>query len=130
MPGCPRLSLVLRVCVLVACLAPSANAQSIDDGQMIRPRELLTGTVYSYDSWDEYWEGALKRTNGNIGRITTRTTAWMANYGLSERLNIIGSSMRCRATTPCARSPSWPAACRLPKGVSPTRCDLRVRKAA
>src|SRR5688500_12958256 len=92
MLGYPRLLLVLRVCVLVACLAPSANAQSIDDGQMIRPRELLTGTVFSYDSWDEYWEGPLKRTNGNIGRITTRTTAWMANYGLSERLNIIGQA--------------------------------------
>ena len=39
---------------------------------MVRPRELLTGSVYSHDSWDEYWEGALKRTNGNIGRITTQ----------------------------------------------------------
>ena len=85
-----RLLRALRACVLVACLAPSANAQSIDDGQMVRPRELLTGTVYSYDSWDEYWEGPLKRTNDNIGRITTRTTTWLATYGLSERLNIIG----------------------------------------
>ena len=87
---CSPLSLALRACVLLACLAPSAHAQTIDDGQMVRPRELLTGSVYSHDSWDEYWEGALKRTNGNIGRITTRTTAWLANYGLSERLNIIG----------------------------------------
>ena len=76
--------LALRACVLLACLAPPANAQSIDDGQMVRPRELLTGTVYSHDSWDEYWEGPLKRTNGNIGRITTRTTAWCANYGLTN----------------------------------------------
>lgn len=85
------LSLALRACVLLACLAPPANAQTIDDGQMVRPRELLTGNVYTYESWDEYWEGPLKRVNGNIGQITTRTNAWWTNYGVSERLNVIGS---------------------------------------
>ena len=34
---------------------------------MVRPGELLTGNVYTHDSWDEDWEGPLKRTNGNIG---------------------------------------------------------------
>ena len=57
---------------------------------MVRPRELLTGNIYTHESWDDYWEGPLKRTNDNIGRITTRTNAWWANYGVSERLNIIG----------------------------------------
>jgi hypothetical protein len=84
-----RTALTLRVGMLLACLAPPAVAQQIDDGQMVRPGELLTGFVYSHDSWKEYWEGPLKRTNGNIGRITTQTNAWWANYGLSERMNII-----------------------------------------
>lgn len=80
---------VLQVCALVASLAPPLSAQTIDDGQMVRPGELLTGYVYTRDSWDQYWEGALKRTNGNIGRITTQTNAWWANFGLSEKVNII-----------------------------------------
>jgi hypothetical protein len=67
---------------VTACLAWPVNAQTIDDGQMVWPGELLTGFVYAHDSWTEYWEGSLKRTNGNIGRITTRTNAWWANFGL------------------------------------------------
>ena len=80
----------LQVCALLASLAPPLHAQTIDDGQMVHPRELLTGNVFTYDSWDEYWVGALKRRNGNIGRITTRSTVWWTNYGVSERLNVIG----------------------------------------
>ena len=56
---------------------------------MLRGRELLTGNLYSHDSWDQYWEGTLKRTNGNIGRITTDTNVWTTNYGLADRLNVI-----------------------------------------
>jgi hypothetical protein len=86
-------SLVSRTLCAFALLigfAASTHAQTIDDGQMVRPGELLTGFMYSHDSWEEYWEGPLKRTNGNIGRITTQMNSWWANYGLSERLNIIG----------------------------------------
>ena len=35
------------------------------------------------------WEGTVKRTNGNIGRITTDTNVWTTNYGLADRLNVI-----------------------------------------
>ena len=80
---------VLQVCALAATLASPLHAQTIDDGQMVRSGELLTGYIYAHDSWDEYWEGALKRTNGNIGRITTQSNAWWANFGLSEQVNII-----------------------------------------
>jgi hypothetical protein len=82
----------LYTCALLAALALPLRAQTIEDGQMVGPRQLLTGNVYTYDTWDEYWEGALKRTNGNIGRITTRSSTWWASYGLSERLNIIGQA--------------------------------------
>src|SRR5262245_26477518 len=79
----------LLVCALLSALTAPLYAQTIDDGQMVRSGELLTGYIYVHDSWDEYWEGALKRTNGNIGRITTETNAWWANYGLSQSVNII-----------------------------------------
>lgn len=75
--------------LLFVLLAAPAAAQTIDDGIMLEKRGLLTGNVYSHDTWDEYWEGSLKRNNGNIGELTTRTNVWVANYGLTRRLNLI-----------------------------------------
>ena len=74
---------------LVASLSLSLQAQTIDDAIMLRGRELQTGNLYSHDSWDQYWEGTVKRTNGNIGRITTDANVVTANYGLHDRLNVI-----------------------------------------
>ena len=62
---------LLRVLLLLLVLGPrpsTLHAQTVDDGLMMAKRELLTGNVYTHDSWDKYWEGTLKRQNGNIGR--------------------------------------------------------------
>jgi hypothetical protein len=67
------------------------RAQTIDDGIMMGKGALFAGDVYTHDSWDQYWEGDLKRDNGNIGKVTTRTNNWFGNYGVTERLNIIGT---------------------------------------
>jgi hypothetical protein len=69
----------------------SLHAQTIDDGIMLDKRTLFAGFVYSHDSWDQYWEGTLERTNGNIGTVTTQTGTWFGNYGITNRLNFIGS---------------------------------------
>src|SRR5262249_20508188 len=79
-----------RVAAALALLAGPLHAQTVDDGLMMAKHELLTGNVYTFDTWDTYWEGTLQRQNGNIGTITTRTNVWTANYGLTDRLNIIG----------------------------------------
>ncbi len=83
-------SRVWHALVLCAALVAPVHAQTIDDGIMLAKHELLTANSYFHDSWDEYWEGTLKRTNGNIGTITTKANVAVANYGLSNRLNIIG----------------------------------------
>ena len=70
-------------------LAVSARAQTIDDGIMVAKRSLFTGDVYGHETWDHYWEGALKRENGNVGTVTTQTNVWYANYGITDRLNVI-----------------------------------------
>jgi hypothetical protein len=77
--------------VLVASLSVpiSVHAQTIDDGVMMGKHDLFTGGHHTHDSWDQYWEGALKRENGNIGKITTRTDVWSADYGVTDRLNVI-----------------------------------------
>lgn len=86
-----RFSRVLCTSTLFAFLAAPLHAQTIDDGIMLRKHELLTGNFYSWDTWDKYWEGTLKRTNGNIGTITTKANVIAANYALFDRFNLIGT---------------------------------------
>ena len=78
------------LCLFVAVTIPiSVGAQTIDDGIMLGGRELQTGNVFLHDSWDQYWEGTVKRANGNVGEVTTRSNVLTANYGLHDRLNVI-----------------------------------------
>jgi hypothetical protein len=77
--------------VFSAMLSSSLHAQTIDDGIMMARHVLFTGDVYSHDSWEHYWEGSLKRVNGNIGTVTTQSNVWSANYGLTDRLNILAA---------------------------------------
>jgi hypothetical protein len=78
------------VLLLLALSSASVHAQTIDDGVMLPKRGVLAGNVYTYDTWDEYWEGTLKRENGNIGTLTTETNVWSGNYGITDRFNVIG----------------------------------------
>lgn len=73
------------------CVSPAVDAQTIDDGIMMTARSLQAGGIYTNDRWDEYWEGPLKRVNGNIGTITTHTNTWMATYGVTDRIMVVGS---------------------------------------
>lgn len=79
------------IATLAVALVPpgSLHAQTIDDGLMVPKKSLMTGFAYANDRWDQYWEGTLKRGNGNIGTITTQTVAWVGNYGITDRLNVI-----------------------------------------
>ena len=82
----------LFVCLAVAlCSARPLQAQTVDDGIMLARGDLLVGNFFTYDSWDHYWEGALERTNGNIGTVSTRTNQFVADYGVSDRLMLITS---------------------------------------
>lgn len=75
--------------VAFLALGAAARAQSIDDGVMLSKKSLFTGFVYMHDGWDEYWEGTLKRANGNVGTLTTQSVTWSGNYGITDRLNVI-----------------------------------------
>jgi hypothetical protein len=75
--------------VFASLAAAPLGGQTIDDGIMMPKKNLCTGFVYTHDSWDQYWEATLKRTNGNIGTVTTRSLSWMGVYGVTDRLNVI-----------------------------------------
>jgi hypothetical protein len=79
--------LLLGAMVLTAF--SGVKAQNLTDGLMMPKNNLCTGFMYMNDQWKDYWEGDLKRENGNIGRVTTQSLMWFANYGVMDRLNII-----------------------------------------
>lgn len=72
-------------------MAAAAQAQTANDGLMMPKNSFCTGFMGSYDKWNNYWEGTLKRENGNIGSISTTSVTWFGNYGVSDKLNVIAS---------------------------------------
>ena len=86
--------------LLIALSATSLRAQALDDGLLVPRRALGAGLLYAHESWTEYWEGSLKRDNGNIGTVTTETVTWVAGYGVTDRLSVIAMLpyVRTRAT--------------------------------
>jgi hypothetical protein len=79
----------LVVLLLLALSSVPLGAQSIDDSLMVSKKAFFTGVTYGHDEWSEYWEGTLKRENGNVGTLTTNSVTWMGNYGLFDRLNLL-----------------------------------------
>jgi outer membrane putative beta-barrel porin/alpha-amylase len=79
----------VRALLLIALGSTSLAAQTIDDGFLMSKTVLTTGVVYSHDSWEEYWEGSYKRSNENIGTLTTQTVMLTGHYGVTERLSVI-----------------------------------------
>ena len=80
---------VFGVLLFIVPLATSVQGQTIDDGLLLPRRALGAGVLYGHDSWSQYWEGDLKRANGNIGTVTTQSVTWVAGYGLADRLSVI-----------------------------------------
>jgi hypothetical protein len=87
----PAVTRALLALVVLAGASPSLRAQTFRDGLMMNKGSFCTGFVYAHDSWDRYWEGSLKRDNQNIGTLTTQSVAWMGNYGITDRLNVIAA---------------------------------------
>jgi hypothetical protein len=80
----------MKRALFAALLAAYAlRGQTMDDGIMMGRRMLCAGYMYTNDRWDDYWEGALKRNNGNIGTLTTQSHQIFANYGVTNKINVI-----------------------------------------
>jgi hypothetical protein len=69
----------------------SARAQTDLDAIMMNKNNICTGFQYSFGTWEKYWEGTLKRTNLNLGDVTTQMVGWMGNYGITKKLNFLFS---------------------------------------
>jgi hypothetical protein len=84
---------VFQIMLLAGMLASMGKlqAQTDMDGIMMRKNNFCTGFQYSYSGWDTYWEGKLKRTNENLGTVSTQMIGWMGNFGISDKLNVMAS---------------------------------------
>ncbi|MBX7125886.1 MAG: transporter [Cyclobacteriaceae bacterium] len=65
------------------------QAQTLTDGWMMKPKTFCTGFMFGHDQWKNYWEGSLRRSNDNIGKLTTQSVMYAGTLGVTEKLNII-----------------------------------------
>ncbi len=67
-------------------------AQTDVDAIMMNKNQFCNGIMYNYSSWDNYWEGTLKRNNLNLGTVSTQSVMYGANYGITGKLNVMISA--------------------------------------
>ena len=77
----------------ILLMSTTASAQTDLDAIMMNKNQFCTGFDYMRSSWDQYWEGTRKRTNENIGTVTTQSVMFMPNYGITGNLNVMASAM-------------------------------------
>jgi hypothetical protein len=66
-------------------------AQTPTDDLMMDKGQICVALTYTHDAWDEYWEGALQRSNGNIGTLTRQTIMPMFSLGITDRINVLAA---------------------------------------
>jgi hypothetical protein len=71
--------------------ARATSAQTLEDAELLQRREVHATVMFGSDAWSEYWEGTLRRSNGNVGTVTTRSVALHAGVGVTDRLTVIGA---------------------------------------
>lgn len=76
-----------------------SKAQTDMDGLMMAKRNLCGGIVIGQSQWNHYWEGTLYRNNENIGTFTSQMVMAMANYGVSDKFNLIASAQYIKNQT-------------------------------
>jgi hypothetical protein len=81
---------VLLFILFLVC-AVKAYPQIPTDGLLMPQGTLCTGFMYTYDQWKYYYEGTLRRDNGNIGTLINQSVMWYGVYGLNSKTNLMAS---------------------------------------
>lgn len=61
------------------------------DAIMMTKNNFCTGIMYNNNSWNNYWEGTFKRSNANLGTVSSQVIGVMGNYGIKDNLNVLFS---------------------------------------
>ncbi|MDX1941367.1 MAG: transporter [Saprospiraceae bacterium] len=83
-----RLILLTTYIIILGSIYPLV-AQTPTDNLMMEKGQICIAALYSHDTWNEYWEGTLKRDNQNVGTLTRQTAMPMLALGLIKRVNVI-----------------------------------------
>lgn len=70
-------------------LVSALSAQTPSDLFFVPAGNICAGAGYSYNSWNQYWEGEFLRSNGNVGTVSRQQFMAGFNLGLLDRLNLI-----------------------------------------
>lgn len=76
------------LCLLFGSIGTS-QAQTDLDGLMMAKRNLCGGFLYGHSQWKNYWEGTFYRDNANLGTVSSQSVTAMANYGITNKLNVL-----------------------------------------
>jgi len=74
---------------IISTFIQDSTAQSPSDALMMQKNELCIAAMGQQDTWNQYWEGTLLRTNGNIGTLTRQAFIPMLGYGITPKLTAI-----------------------------------------
>lgn len=85
----PMLSIKKLTLCAALMSALTASAQTPTDGLMMSKNDNCTVVAYSNSTWENYWEGATKRSNTNLGKFTSQNVMLMSALGITNKLNII-----------------------------------------
>jgi hypothetical protein len=77
----------LNFCLLFLFSCSAAFAQMPTDGLMMPQGQLCILGQYSNSQWENYWQGETKRSNNNLGTVSTQSALLMGNYGITSKLN-------------------------------------------
>ncbi|MGN6618172.1 MAG: hypothetical protein ACTHJ5_13445 [Ilyomonas sp.] len=76
--------------IILFAYGSNVKAQTEHDAIMLNKSQWCNGFTYMYSQWDNYWEGTFKRNNLNMGTVSTQSVMYMTNYGITNKLNIMG----------------------------------------
>lgn len=78
----------MGILCLLLCATHSLRAQMDIDALFMGKGQLCTGPMYMHNSWNNYWEGTLKRDNPNLGTVTTQSISLMGMYGIRKNVAV------------------------------------------
>ena len=77
------------ITIILILFSSIAFSQTDIDGLMMEKNAFCVGPMAGYSSWKNYWEGELKRTNENMGTVSTTMYSVMGNYGITNKINVL-----------------------------------------
>lgn len=89
------------------CLSFFAQAQTLNDGIMMPKKAICGGFLFMQDQFTNYWEGTTKRDNANMGKMTMQAVGVMANYGITDKLNVIASLPYVKTQASAGQMAGW-----------------------